>query len=250
MNRAEHETHGSRCIDPGGGDRDAGVRPVAGHRLCAMAVVTLGLLAAACSSKPPPPDWQVNARQAIDDAVTAYLEGNVRVDAAETARARSEISRTGRLDVLARAELMRCAARVASLVFEPCEGFEKLRADAAAAERAYADYLAGRLVPDDIPLLPEPHRSVAGARSDEAAADALRAIDDPLSRMIAAGVLFQTNRASPQTLQIAVDTASAQGWRRPLLAWLNVQLKRAESAGDAAQAERLRRRIDVVQGKT
>jgi hypothetical protein len=82
----------------------------------------------------------------------------------------------------------------------------------------------------------------------EAAAAALAGIDDPLSRLIAAGVLFESDRASPQTLQIAVDTASAQGWRRPLLAWLNVQLMRAERGGDAAEAQRLRRRIGVVEG--
>ena len=212
-------------------------------------LVAVGLLGAACASGPPPPDWQMNARQAIDAAVVAYLEGNARMETAETERARSEIARTGQLDLLARAELMRCAARVASLVFEPCEGFEKLRLEAAPAERAYADYLAARAQPQDISLLPQPHRAVADARTGaDAAASALGGIDDPLSRLIAAGVLFASNRASPQTLQIAVDTASAQGWRRPLLAWLNVQLMRAEQAGASAEADRLRRRIAVVQG--
>jgi hypothetical protein len=214
----------------------------------AVAAAALGLLVAACASHPPPPDWQMNARQAIDSAVAAYLEGNTRVEAAETARARREIARTGRLDLLARAELMRCAARVASLVFEPCEGFEQLRSDAAPAERAYADYLAARVPAQDLALLPEPHRAVAGAAAGAEAA-ALSGIDDPLSRLIAAGALFQRGRADPQTLQNAVDTASAQGWRRPLLAWLNVQLMRAEQAGAAEQAERLRRRIEVVQGR-
>jgi len=213
----------------------------------AFAAAAAGLLVAACASQPPPPDWQMNARQSIDAAVSAYLEGNARIEAAETARARSEIARTGRIDLLARAELMRCAARVASLVFEPCEGFEKLRADAAPAERAYADYLAGRVQPQDIALLPARHRAVADTRmSAEAAASALAGIDDPLSRLIAAGVLFNGSRASPQTLQIAVDTASGQGWRRPLLAWLGVQLMRAEQAGDTTEAQRLRRKIDVV----
>jgi len=216
----------------------------------ALTVVALGLVLAACASRPPPPDWQMNARQAIDNAVAAYLEGNTRVEVAETARARSEIARTGRLDLLARAELMLCAARVASLVFEPCEGFEKLRADAAPAERAYADYLAARVQPQDIALLPAQHRAVADpGASPEAAAAMLTAIDDPLSRLIAAAVLFQANRASPQTLQTAVDTASAQGWRRPLLAWLKVQLMRAEQAGASVEADRLRRRIEVVQGR-
>ena len=212
-------------------------------------LVAVGLLVAACASGPEPPDWQMNARQAIDAAVAAYLEGNARVEAAEAERARSEIARTGQLDLLARAELMRCAARVASLVFEPCEGFEKLRLDAAPAERVYADYLAARAQPQDIVLLPQPHRVVADARTGaDAAAATLSGVEDPLSRLIAAGVLFASNHASPQTLQIAVDTASAQGWRRPLLAWLNVQLMRAEQAGASAEADRLRRRIAVVQG--
>jgi hypothetical protein len=216
--------------------------------LRAVAVAVIGVLVTACASGPPPPDWQLNARQAIDTAVAAYLEGNARVEAAETARARGEITRTGRLDLLARAELMRCAARVASLDFDPCDEFEKLRADAPLPERAYADYLAARAAPQDVALLPEPHRALAAATTT-ADADALRAIDDPLSRLIAAGVLFRGNRASPEVLQIAADTASAQGWRRPLLAWLKVQLMRSEQAGAGAEAERLRRRIDVVQGK-
>ena len=131
------------------------------RRLRALAIGIAGALLAACTSAPPPPDWQMNARQAIDDAVAAYLEGNTRVEAAEFARARGEIARTGRIDLLARAELMRCAARVASLVFETCEGFETLRADAPPAERAYADYLAARVQPEEISLLPPPHRAVA-----------------------------------------------------------------------------------------
>ena len=40
------------------------------------------------------------------------------------------------LDLLARAELMRCAAHAASLQVEPCAGFEAVRADAAPPERA------------------------------------------------------------------------------------------------------------------
>jgi hypothetical protein len=213
----------------------------------ALAVAAAALLVAACAS--PPPDWQANARQAVDAAVTAHLEGRTRVEDYEVARARAEIARSGRLDLLARAELMLCAARVASLALEPCEAFEKLRVDAGPAELAYADFLAGRLRPQDVPLLPAHQQALAGTAvgaGQEAAA--LAAIDDPLSRLIAAGVLFEQGRASPQTLQVAVDTAAAQGWRRPLLAWLKVQLMRAEQAGAEDDAQRLRRRIAVVGG--
>lgn len=221
----------------------------AGQRRPAMATLlaaALLLMLAACAGGPPPPDWQLNARSALDHAVAAYLRGDSRVAQVEFDRARAEVARTGRADLLARAELLRCAARVASLEFGPCEGFERLRPDTAAPEQAYADYLAGRLPPGQREQLPPAQRAVAAATDDSAAA-ALQAIADPVARQVAAGVLLQGGRASPAVITLAVDTASAQGWRRPLLAWLGVQLQRAEQAGDAAAAERLRRRIGWIQ---
>ena len=209
----------------------------------------VALLIGACASGPPVPDWESNAKTSMDHAVAAYLAGDTRLADSDFERARSEIARTGRIDLLGRAELVRCAARVASLVFEPCEGFEKLRADAPAAERAYADYLAARVQPQDIALLPPQQRAVAATNlSAEAANAELRGIEDPLSRLVAIGVLFQAGRAHPTAIADAVETASAQGWRRPLLAWLNVQLALAEKAADANESARLRRRIGVVQG--
>jgi hypothetical protein len=211
-----------------------------------LAAAALAL--AGCAGGPLPPDWQTNAKSALEHAVAAYLKGDTRIEAIEFERARREVARTGRFDLAARVELARCAARVASLAFEPCEGFEKLRPDAAAAERAYADYLAARPQPQDAALLPQQHRGVAASLGADAADAALRAIEDPLARLVAAGVVFRANRATPATIALAIETASAQGWRRPLLAWLNVQLLRAEKAGDRAEAERLRRRIGLVQG--
>src|SRR3954471_23778409 len=116
-----------------------------------MKLRILALLAtawlAACGSQPPAPGWQGNAHDALQRFTTAYLKGDPRADAMEFERARGELASTGQASLVARAELTRCAVQVASLVFDPCEGFERLRGDSAAAERAYADYLAGRITP-------------------------------------------------------------------------------------------------------
>ena len=145
------------------------------------------MIVTACASGPPVPDWQGNAKSALDRGTEAYLAGNTRVAELEFARARQEIGSTGKLDLMARGELVRCAAQVASLVFEPCAGYERFKSDAAAPEGVYADYLAGRVGSQDVALLPPQHRAVASAGADGAAA-ALRGIEDPLSRLVAAGV--------------------------------------------------------------
>jgi len=194
----------------------------------------LCILLTACASGPPPPDWQLNAKSSLERATEAYLTGDGRIEAAEFARARAELARTGRADLLARAELTRCAARVASLEFDDCPAFAALAADAAPAEQAYARYLAGQATAQDLALLPGAQREVPAG------------IKDPLSRLVAAGVQLRSGRADPGLYLLAADTASAQGWRRPLLAWLHLQAQQAESAGEAQAAAALRRRIELV----
>ena len=208
-------------------------------------IVAAVALLSACADKPRVPDWQLNASSALERYVNAALTGDAKVEPVEFERSRRELASTGQPGLVARAELTRCAVRLASLDLSPCEGFEPLRKDSPAPERAYADYLAGRLTPADVALLPPQHRAVATEQGD---VKAMQAIADPLSRLVAAGVLFRLGRASPDVLVLASETASAQGWRRPLLAWLGVQAMRAEQAGAVDEAQRLRRRMALVTG--
>ena len=107
-----------------------------------------------------------------------------------TSNERAARSRTGRIDLLSPRRLVRCAARVASLVFEPCEGFEKLRADAPAPSVRTRTTLP-RTCSQDIALLPPQQRAVAASNLGAEAANAVRGDEDPLSRLVAIGVLFQ-----------------------------------------------------------
>jgi len=173
-----------------------------------------------CAGGPPPPDWQLNAKSALDSFQQRYLRGDTRAADAEFDRAKAELASTGNPTLVARAELVRCAARTASLEFDNCPGFEKLRADAGTEEIAYYEFLSGR--------------------AERAASD------EPLSRLVHAGVHFKSGKITPENISSAVDIASFHGWRRPLLAWLGVQEKRAEAAGDREALERIRRRIEIV----
>ncbi len=205
-------------------------------------IASLALLAG-CSSAPPAPDWEVGTQNALQGATIAWLAGNTRVADAEFTRARAEVSATGRADLLARTELVRCAARVAALEIDGCPAYRALAADAAPPERAYAAYIAGQLQGLDVAALPPQHRAVAAGGGTAAA---LPAVADPLARLVAAGALLQAQRLPPEGVQTAVDTASAQGWRRPLLAWLGVAARRAGEAGRSEEAARIQRRIDLI----
>lgn len=212
------------------------------------AAATLCLLLAACSSQPPAPAWQMDSHGASQRALEAYLSGNQRVATLEWQHARQAIARTGQPARMARLELLQCAAQTASAMPWDCSRFEALRTDAAGPERAYAAYLAGQtLDPVQAALLPPAQQALALATTDAAAAAHVLQLSDPLTRLVAAGVLLRRSQASPAVVQTAVDTASQQGWRRPLLAWLGVQRQWAEQGGQPDVAARIRRRMDLVE---
>lgn len=212
----------------------------------ALLLLTCAALLAGCGNKPRQPDWLVNADGALDRYERAYLSGRDKVASSEFARLRGDLASTGQPALVARGELTRCAVQVASLELAPCSGFEALRADVTDTERAYADFLAGRLAPEQARLLPEQYRGVGGGQGG---AKAVEDIKDPLSRLVAAAVLLRTGKADPQVLQLASDTASEQGWKRAVIAWLGAQALRAEQAGATEEAQRLRRRMALAAGE-
>lgn len=206
------------------------------HAFLAAAVL------AGCASKPLPPDWQLDAKGALDGSVDDYLKGYTAAADAGFRTARSATTATGRADYVAQVELVRCAAHVASLDFDDCPGYAALAAEATPEQRAYADYLYGRWQGVNAAQLPEQHRPVL-------ATGQVAGVADPLARLVAAGAAFKAGRISPESITQAIDTASNQGWRRPLLAWLGVKARRAEAAGDVQEARRTRLRIDLTTGR-
>lgn len=219
-------------------------------RLPCRALAVAALLAlAGCGSRPPAPDWAVNAESAAQRATAAYLEGRQRVQAMEWDKARAEVARTARPDLAARLELMRCAAQVASLEWDDCPGYQALSADAAPAEAAYARYLAGQLQAGDAGLLPEAQRPVAQAltSSPSAVLAAVQGIAEPLPRLVAAGAALRAGQGGPGLLASGVQAASAQGWRRPLMAWLLLQAQAHDKAGEGQQADAVRRRVQLLE---
>ena len=206
-------------------------------------LMTALLVLAGCASHPAPPSWQPNAKDALDGFTDDYLRGNTGAANAEFARARRETSSTGRPDLVAQVELVRCGVLAASLEFDACPGFAALAGDATPRQRMYAAYLDGRWDGLDAAALPEQHRPVV-------AGGAIGDVADPLARLVAAGAAFKAGRIAAGDIDAALAAASRQGWRRPLLMWLGVARERARGAGDLDAVKRIERRIALASEST
>lgn len=101
-------------------------------------------------------------------------------------------------------------------------------------------------------LLPAQHQGVAAtlAQGEAVTAAQLQAVPDATARLVASGAALRAGRTTVEALWPVVDaTATPQGWRRPLMAWMELERRRLESAGATSAAQTLARRLDVLQDK-
>ncbi len=220
--------------------------------VAATAAVLVGCAAA------PTPTWRLELRQAVEQASAASLEGRARVAEHHWRLAHQAASASGQAQALARVTLLRCAVEQAALVWDGCLAALPFLPEAGLAERAYAAHLGVISAPTALAdaeawsaALPTDQRPLARALwGPSPVADGvtplLRTLTDPLSRLVAGGVAWRAGRLDPAGVDLMVETASAQGWRRPLAAWLAVQVELAERGGDGERAATARRRLDWV----
>jgi hypothetical protein len=213
-------------------------------------LLPLLLLLAGCGFKPAPV-WIAEGHKQLETYKQDFLTGREpRITEVYFRKAVEEIKKGGDTDLLGKAWLTRAALQVAVLG-ELDEG-EYLKTEAAEivpANRNFYRFLKGNTAMVDISLLPKPYRLFWSAfrRGDTAkGAVTIAEIEDPLSRLIAAGLAVRHHLENDAILQIGVETASPNGWKRALLAWLERQKASSEAAGNVSKAAAIQSRIDLM----
>jgi hypothetical protein len=172
-----------------------------------------------------------------------YLEGRSKLAAASFDKARNATSATANIAAVAHLELVKCGIAMAALDSTPCSGYSTL-APTSTADTNYYRLLTGDFQHLDKQQIPSQYQAwLASTNSTEINAK-LNQISNPLSRLIATSLSIIYRQHDATTLQIAIDTASAQGWRRPLLAYLLLQQK---NNTNPLQQQQIRTRIELLQ---
>ncbi|HYP68341.1 MAG TPA: lipoprotein [Thiobacillaceae bacterium] len=214
-------------------------------------VLGSALLLAACGSKGPPvPDWKTDSANYIERYKKAYLMGENTLADRQFTQALDATSGAGRIAETARLWLIQCALHKASLETDNCETYANLaQSDSTPADRAYYLFLTGRWDQLDVKFLPSQYAPLLKAATGDAALSnaALNAIADPLSRLIGASLLLNRKQTDDATLALAAETASDQGWRRPLLVYLKLEETRARERGDTTAQSQLAVRIKLLE---
>ncbi len=215
-----------------------------------LGLLFLFLCIAGCSSKPAPA-WIAAGHQQLEAFKKDFLTGRPPlVTELHFKMATEEIKKSGNLDLLCKAWLTRMALQAAALE-EIAEGeYGKIdAASAVPANRNFYLFLTGKSDQVDDALLPSQYRPFLKAlqKGDDAiVVQRIREIDDPLSRLIAAGLAVRRGPENEPLLQAAAETSSQNGWKRALIAWLERLRLFHERSGEFAKAATVRQRLDLI----
>ncbi len=215
-----------------------------------LALLVLFLCLAGCSSKPAPA-WIAAGHQQLETFKKDYLTGRPPlVTELHFKMATEEIKKSGNLDLLGKAWLTRMALQAAALQqIEEGEYGKIEAASAVPANRNFYLFLTGKSGQVDDALLPAQYRPFLKAFQKGNSADIIwniKEIEDPLSRLIAAGIAVRNVPENESLLLVAAETASQNGWKRALIAWLERLRLFHERSGEVAKAATVRQRIDLI----
>ncbi len=211
--------------------------------LCLLAFIC------ACSSATVP-RWMDTASRQLENYKVNFLTNAEDDSEPNFTKARTAISSNNDLNLLAVVYLTRYALHTAVLEnFDDSEFIRINKLQPNTSHRAYFDFLKGnfrQIMPRD---LPAPYRKLPPLMLSgdlSAAVGQIASIDDPVSLLIACGVWVKYLPVDESILQLAIDTAAKQGWRRPLWAYLTRLQQYYADRRETTKAEKIRERLELL----
>jgi hypothetical protein len=208
------------------------------------------LIICACGAAATIPAWKDEAYRQLADYKKSFLTGRETSSEPHFIKARREIAASNDLNLLTVAYLTKYALHTASLESFDASEFAKLyRLEPNAADMAYCHFLKGNFSAVEVQALPARYAGVWKAASGKdltMAAREIAIIDDPLSRLIACGVWVRYLPSDEIILQIGISTAAANGWRRPLWAYLGKLQDFYIERGDKVKANAVKERLELL----
>jgi hypothetical protein len=207
------------------------------------------ILLAGCSAKAVP-DWIKTSHNQLESFKKHYLQGRDHLAETNFLKTIESIKSCGDLHLLQIAYLTRYAVQTSVL-----EGFDDLDYRWLEAIEPHPEnihfhaFLKGAFDRVDEQYLPPQYRSFLRACKNGKQADVDRTIttmEDPLSRLIAAGLAVQKQLYHEKTINTAIQTASEQGWKKALLVYLEKLRDFYGSRDDCEKAGLTQQRIDLI----
>ena len=210
-------------------------------------LISLVMLTACGSGGPTVPDWKSDSVELIERYKKHALLGESTLAERYFQQAIRATGGAGRVSETARLWLVRCATRRASLIDDDCHEYAELaKIQTTAEDRAYYQFVTLKWDGLDTTKL-SPHYAALIKSDPTRIKGQIATIEDPLSRLLAVGLVTLLKQADGALFSLAAETASTQGWRQPLLVYLKLLQKQAVEQGSMTEQQAYGVRIRLIE---
>jgi len=217
-----------------------------------ITIMVVFLCLGGCASKAIP-QWQTASFNHMETFKQYYLAGDEKNAERYFSKAIAEIKTSGRMDILAKGYLTKYAVQAATL--DVISGTEFLEINNVCPDRInmnFYTFLTGNFDTVDNEILPPRYKHFILTFQDGTLDDLnhdITQIKDPLSRLVTVGLTIKHRRYNEATLKIALNTASVEGWKRALVAYLKQIQSLYENTGHTEKAERIKKQLNILINK-
>jgi hypothetical protein len=213
-------------------------------------ILLLVFFCACGSSSNQIPQWKDTASTQLENYKKNFLMDKEDATEPHFAKAKKAVTGSNDLNLLAIAYLTKYALHTAALEdFDDSEFIRINKLHPIASNSAYYNFLKGNFTVVEDSLLPSNYSGfikIARNKDLAKAVQEIPSIDNPLSRLIACGIWVKYLPYDENILQIAVNTAADNGWKRPLWAYLIKLQKYYLDRQETAKAESIKERLELL----
>ena len=194
------------------------------------------------------PAWKQNAAANTASFIESSFTGNETYASKYFDKLVEDFRMTVDPDEIVKAYLARCAVNFALLEYSDCSEVKEMLPLLKNKDNiAYYNFVSGKTRnPDDVPKKYSDVVEISQKCDVKKANSELSSEKEPVTLMVKAAFFVKTGCYDAETADIAVNTASKEGWKRATLKYLALQLSYLEKHGEMQKAELVKKRMELV----
>ena len=202
-----------------------------------LLLIILIFLLTACSTSQPKNKWQYEASAAQDDYQKHFLQNRLSRASSDLSQARKSALQSANFHTIIDIELSVCALNITVLTNDTCQKAEALlKLEPNIKQSAYLHLLQNNYSKKEIRLLPPAYQNFAMAKLKNKEINTILSNVQPLSSRAVASALVK-DEISQENIQDLIKEFSFHGYKNPIIAWLRLQMKQANSTKEKAYFE-------------
>ncbi|MGI6394332.1 MAG: hypothetical protein ACOX2F_06340 [bacterium] len=209
-----------------------------------ITLLLLFTLIFSCSSQPAPA-WQQESFINMNNFVSSFMEGNEKFAATYYKKFVEHLEMTTDPDEIIKAHLIKCSLDFSLMNYRTCsEASPYLSVLKNKENLVFFNFISSK--GSEVPPKYQNIKNSLNRCEPKKTNKAIKKIKEPLSKLIAVSYAVRAGCYDEETIAVAVETASNEGWKKAALEYMTFGIEFFEKNGEYEKGKTFKKRIELL----